>query len=268
MSCTPPVVAPPPVLRPDWKILTWLAFTWSKPPDLDVCRVSSYIRRFCGTTDKTKHAWFWGTNQETITVILNAKSPNRSYRFWDPNQETRATGFDVKPGETVAIGFEAKPEKTVMILIPNHWQTVPVVLRLNHWQTVDLGFEAQQRNLHSSSPRARCRQHRAPPDLSIARPLSTRHVRPSLVLCTRSTTRVMILVAACHTAPITCTPRDKQTRFSNEIKNKSKITEMPRIRIQTLPSQWLITIKPRNCQLGFSYFIIILTQVCSYLSLF
>jgi hypothetical protein len=34
------------------------------------------------------------------------------------------------------------------------------------------------------------------------------------VLCTRSPTPAMILVAARHAAPATCTPPDKQTRFS------------------------------------------------------
>jgi hypothetical protein len=42
----------------------------------------------------------------------------------------------------------------------------------------------------------------------------------------------MILVAARHATPATYTPRDKQTRFSNETKNKGKITEISWIRIQ------------------------------------
>jgi hypothetical protein len=36
---------------------------------------------------------------------------------------------------------------------------------------------------------------------------------PSPVLCTRSPTPTMILVAACHVAPVTYTPQDKETRF-------------------------------------------------------
>jgi hypothetical protein len=47
-----------------------------------------------------------------------------------------------------------------------------------------------------------------------ARPPSTRPVRPPPVLCTRSPTLTTVLVAARHAAPATCTPRDKQTRFS------------------------------------------------------
>jgi cytochrome c-type biogenesis protein CcmH/NrfF len=35
----------------------------------------------------------------------------------------------------------------------------------------------------------------------------------------------MILIAAHHAAPATCTPRDKQTRFSNETKIKEKQNE-------------------------------------------
>jgi hypothetical protein len=36
----------------------------------------------------------------------------------------------------------------------------------------------------------------------------------------------MILVAACHAAPATCTPRDKQTRFSERNKDKEKQNEI------------------------------------------
>jgi hypothetical protein len=113
-------------------------------------------------------------------------------------------------------------------------KTVRVVLRSNHSQTVAIGFEAQTmrnrlsgfeaqpRNSRSSSPRVRCRPHTAPPDLSIARPLSTRLVRPSPVLCTRSPTPATIIVTARHAAPATCTPRDKQMRFSKRNKDKRK----------------------------------------------
>jgi hypothetical protein len=39
----------------------------------------------------------------------------------------------------------------------------------------------------------------------------------------------MILIAARHAAPATYTPRDKQTRFSKQNKEKGKTTEMSRI---------------------------------------
>jgi hypothetical protein len=47
-------------------------------------------------------------------------------------------------------------------------------------------------------------------------------VRPSPVLCTRSLTPATVLVAARHTTPATCTPRNKQTRFSERNKGKRK----------------------------------------------
>jgi hypothetical protein len=126
-------------------------------------------------------------------------------------EKTVVEGFEAKPLETVATGFDAKPAKTVR-----------VDLRPNHSQTVDLGFKAQLRNPHSSSPRARCRPHTAPPDLLITRPLNTRPVRPSPILCNRSPTPVMIIVTACHATPATSTPRDKQMRFSKRNKDKRK----------------------------------------------
>jgi hypothetical protein len=84
------------------------------------------------------------------------------------------------------------------------------------------GFVAQPRNPRSKSPCARCRSHTALPDLSTAWPPSTRPVRPSPVLCTRSPTPATVLVAARHASPATCTPRDKQTRFSERNKGKRK----------------------------------------------
>jgi hypothetical protein len=35
----------------------------------------------------------------------------------------------------------------------------------------------------------------------------------------------MVLIAACHAAPTTYTPRDKQTRFSKRNKDKRKIKQ-------------------------------------------
>jgi hypothetical protein len=138
MSRAPPTVVHLPVLRPDRKTLARLTFRWMKPLDLNTCSAPTSLRRFYGATDKTKLAWFWGSNQETFTVILMVKSPNHSCQFWGPNRKTRATGFEAKPRETV-----------------------------------DLGFETQPRNSRSSYPCAWCRPHTVSPDLLITRPLST-----------------------------------------------------------------------------------------------
>jgi hypothetical protein len=45
-------------------------------------------------------------------------------------------------------------------------------------------------------------------------------VRPSPILCTMYPTPAMVLIAARHAAPATCTPRDKQRRFSKSNKGK------------------------------------------------
>jgi hypothetical protein len=131
------------------------------------------------------------------------KSPNHSSQFWGQNRETWATSFEAKPEKTVVTSFEAKPEKTV-----------PVVLRPNQWQTFDLGFQAQPKNLRSSSFRARCRPHTSSSDLPIVWPLSIQPVRPSPVLCTRSPTPATILITTRHATPSIYTPWDKQTWFS------------------------------------------------------
>jgi hypothetical protein len=93
MSRVPPVVASPPVLRSDWKILTRLASRRSKPLDFNTCLASSSLHQFCRAIDKPKSAWFWASNKKTVTVILRHKSSNRSYRFWGPNRKILRTWF-------------------------------------------------------------------------------------------------------------------------------------------------------------------------------
>jgi hypothetical protein len=186
---------------------------------------------------KKPSQWFWDPNHQTKAAGFEAQTrkPSTTLVFKAKLGETVATsfeaklektvtaGFEVKPLETVIAGFEAKPLETITIgFEAKPVKTVRVVLRPNHWQTVDLGFEAQLRNPCSSSPRVWCRPHTAPPDLSTAQPPSTRPVRPSSVLCTRSPTPATVLVAARHAAPATCIPLDKQTWFTNETKVKEK----------------------------------------------
>jgi hypothetical protein len=74
---------------------------------------------------------------------------------------------------------------------------------------------------------------------------------PSPVLCTRSPTLATILIAVRHVVPVTYTPWDKQTWFSTRT-YRGKTTKISHIWIQTMASQWLITIKPRYRPLGFS----------------
>jgi hypothetical protein len=147
------------------------------------------VTSFEAKLEKTVTTGFEAKPAKTVTAGFEAKL-----------LETVPADFEAKPTETVTTGFEAKPAKIIR-----------VVLRPNHSQTVDLGFKAQPKNPCSSSPRAWCRSLMAPPDLSITRPPSTRPMRPSPVLCTRSPTPATILVAARHAAPATCTPQDKQT---------------------------------------------------------
>jgi hypothetical protein len=155
--------------------------------------------------------WFWGSTKKPIAGFEAKPGETVVTSFEAKLEKTVTAGFEVKPLETVTTSFEAKPAKTVR-----------VVLKPSHSQIVDLRFEAQPRNPRSSSPRARCRPHTAPPDLLIAQPPSTRPVQPSPVLCRRSPIPATILVTTRHAAPTTCTPRDKQPRFSNRNNDKRK----------------------------------------------
>jgi hypothetical protein len=167
----PPVVTPPPVLRPDRETLARLA------------------------SKRASHQILTRVPHRPLSISFVVQPTNRTpLGFEAQTTKPELPVLRPKPG-TRATGFKAKPEKTVR-----------AVLRSNHSQTINLGFVAQSRNPHSSSPRARCRPHIAPPNLSIAQPPSTRHVRPSMVLCPKSPTPAMILIAARHAAPTTCTP--------------------------------------------------------------
>jgi hypothetical protein len=167
--------------------------------------------------------WFWGATKKLITGIEAKPGEIVVTSFEAKLEKTVATGFEDKSEKTVAPGFEAKLLETVAASFEvKPAKIVWVVLRLNHSQTVNLGFEAQPRNPRSSSLCVRCRPHTAPPDLSITWPPSTWHVWPSPVLCTRSTIPAMILIAARHATPATCTLWDKQRRFSKWNKDKRK----------------------------------------------
>jgi hypothetical protein len=212
-----------------------------------------------------------------IPLDFEAQTKKLSWWFWDPNHQIRAVGFEAqtgkpevtsfvaKPGETVATSFETKPEKIVATDFEAKLEktvttgfevkpekTIPVVLKLNHSQTVHLGFDPQLRNPRYSSSRAWCRPHTVSPDLLIVRPPSTRPVWPSLIICTRSHTPAMILIAAHHAAPATCTQWDKQMWLSERNKDKGKNIKMSWIQIETSPNQWLTTIKPMNWPFDFS----------------
>jgi hypothetical protein len=195
---------------PTVETLTRLAYTWNKPLNLDACPAPTSLRRFCGATGKPNPAWFWGRNQEAVAMILRSKSPNRSRQFWGQTAWNHRSRFYGQTARNYHHRFWG----------PNRWETVRVVSRPNHSQTVDLDFEAQLRNMRSLSLCARCRSHTAPPDLSIVRPPSTWPVWPFPILCIRFPTPVMILVATLHDAHATCTPLDKQTRFSKWTKGK------------------------------------------------
>jgi hypothetical protein len=110
------VITSPPVLRPDWETLVWLAFRQSKLPDLDACLTSSSLRQFCDATEKPRPAWFWGPIQETVAVNLRPKSPNWSCRFWGPNQKTRPSGFKAKPLTNCRPWFWGSTRKRTLLI--------------------------------------------------------------------------------------------------------------------------------------------------------
>jgi hypothetical protein len=102
MSRAPPVVAPPLVLRPDWKTLAWLTLRWSKPPNLDACPAPNHspvgfvtqpIKRnllnFEAQTKKPSQ-WFWGLNYQIKAAGFDDQTEKPSTLVLRVNQEIHA----------------------------------------------------------------------------------------------------------------------------------------------------------------------------------
>jgi hypothetical protein len=131
--------APPPILRPDWENLAWLASRWSKPLDLDACPTpSSSSSSF--VTQPTNHS----------PLGFEAQIKILSRWFWGPNHQIIAAGFEAQTEKPEATGFEPKPG-----------------------ESVELGSEAKPRNTRSLSSCTWCRTHTTSSDLSTVRPPST-----------------------------------------------------------------------------------------------
>jgi hypothetical protein len=77
----------------NWETLAWLASRRSNPLEFNTCPAPFSSHWFCGATDKLSPGWFWGPNQESVTMILRPKSPNHSCRFGGPIRETRRPWF-------------------------------------------------------------------------------------------------------------------------------------------------------------------------------
>jgi hypothetical protein len=145
---------PPAVFRPDWETLARLAFTSSKPLDLDACPASTSLRRFCGATNRSllgfeaqtkKPSWWFEaqiTKPELLVLRPKPRNPPHPW-FWGSTNKLTAD-FEAKPGETIVTSFKAKLEKT----IATGFETKPVktiasVFGAKPLETVATSFEAK-----------------------------------------------------------------------------------------------------------------------------
>jgi hypothetical protein len=82
------------------------------------------------------------TNWIPLGFEAQTKKPSRW--FWGPNHQTKAAGFEAKPGETIATGFEAKPAKTVATgFEAKPPKTVATGFEAKPTKTITVGFEAK-----------------------------------------------------------------------------------------------------------------------------
>jgi hypothetical protein len=200
MSHASPTVTPPSVLRANWKTLARFTFRRNKLLDLDVCPVSTSLCRSYDATNKPKIIWFWGSNQETVAMILRHKSPNQSCQFWEPNRKICRPWF---------WGSTKKP--------------------------VDLSFQAQPRNPSTSSPCAQYRSHTVSSDLSIVRPP---RIWPMLDYLWPSALYLILLARSSSLAVIShLSPTHHETNKHDclcEIKIKIKLLECPGFKFKHL----------------------------------
>jgi hypothetical protein len=222
--------------------------------------------------------WFWGSTKKLTTGFEAKPGETIAISFQAKLEKTVATSIEAKLEKTVATSLEAKLEKIIATSFEaKPVKTVRVVLRSNHSQTVTIGFEvetdekpsqwfwgqttdkpsilvlrlnqeicAPHLHVHDADrtqrhPTSRSASHRVP-DLCDHPWSST----PGLLLLPWSTS----LHAMPHLPPAhhKISKRDSP----NETKIKKTKMKLSRVQIQTSPSQWLITIKPRNWPLGFS----------------
>jgi hypothetical protein len=177
--------------------------------------------------------WFWGPNHQTVLVSSEAKMgqpittsfeakpgeavttgfkdkprENRRHRFWGQTGENHPSGFEVKPLTNRPSGFETKP---LINRRPWFWGSIKKPALLIFTCTVQTAH----------------RITRSPDRLIIEYPTCVIIPDPLHQVSNSCT----ILIAAPQAAPATCTPWDKQTRFSKQNKDKGKTNETSRIRI-------------------------------------
>jgi hypothetical protein len=229
-------------------------------------------------------SWFWGSTKkptssfeakprETVATSFEAKLEKTVATGFEAKPlETIAAGFEAKPLETIAAGFKAKPLETVATgFEAKPMKTVQVVLRPNNSQNVDIGVEAQTDEKQSkcfwgqtthklSTLVLRLNQETRSPSLHVPgadrkwrHPTSQSpgHRVPDLCNHLRSSAPGLLLLprsSSLHAIPHLPPAHHETSKHDslNETNIKEKQNKLSQIRIQTSPSQWLITIKPMN----------------------
>jgi hypothetical protein len=191
-----------------------------KPSSSLVLRLNQETHnRFWVQTRRNRRHQFWGQTRENRRHWFWGQTrENRHYWFWGQTDKNRLSGFEAKPVTNRQPWFWGSTKKPALLI-----STCTVL------------------TAHYTTPPLDCPATEYPNGATIPGPLHQ-------------------VSYSCHD-PRRCTPcrtcHLHTTRQANVIlqtkqrqkKNKLKLS---RIRIQSSPSQWLITIKPMNCPLGFS----------------
>jgi hypothetical protein len=117
IPCAPADVAPPSVLRQNWKTLARLASRRSKPPDVDACPhtvfIYSSVLRYKPTN--LLPIGFEAQNKKPSTLVLMPKLRNCRDDFEAQITKPSTLVLRIKPRNRRS-GFEAKPSPSVLRL--------------------------------------------------------------------------------------------------------------------------------------------------------
>jgi hypothetical protein len=161
--------------------------------------------------------------------------------------------FVAWPTNHSPLGFDDQIKKPARWFYGSNHQTIATNFKAQTGKLVNLDFEAKPRNLHSSSPCARCRPHIESPDLSIIWPLCTRLVLdhpwssiPSLLLLPRSS----FLPTMSHLSP---THHETSKHISPQnTNNRVEPPKFLRFKFKSMQVNYSSQVKPRWWPLGFS----------------
>jgi hypothetical protein len=133
MPRAPPAVAPSPVLSQNRETLARLALRWSKPPDVNVCPYTIFIRSEVLRRKPTN----------LLPLSFEAQTKKLLWWFCCPNYQTSGADFEAQTGKPDDPGFEAQPRNPCFLSPRARYRLytashdLPIIRPLSTWPVLD-----------------------------------------------------------------------------------------------------------------------------------